>query len=237
MGHTEKITTLTAQCLNLASEIENKAKAYEDSLHQQDVDILMKDVQPHQWNRPTPNQRAYEVEEDERCAREEAVMMEEFLSPEIRTQLMKGYDEGPEAESADDADFDENQTSSVKTTTPVIIVLARDASYQLKSRIYQLVDDTFLGSFVKLGYQGTGRISDVKAFQDAFKEGHHVIVEFDIGSTFYTRRSFFAAIFALKNGLNPCPRCIVISGSKYDKRGLVSTSGRHHACLFQTLMS
>jgi hypothetical protein len=222
-----RVLELGQQALEMMEDLQARASAYEAVVHKKDVDTIMEDIRIKRWDCPTEAQTALEAAEDEKRAREESTAMSEFLPAHVAEQLREDY-LGPEGK--------------VRKPAPIIIALAQDAPRRVKQGVYSFLDTQFPDMFVRLGPQivpveheddedfsrkgppvprKAEPFMDARPFHDAFVGGRHVIAEFDVGCGYATRRAFLAAMFSLRGGLDPTPRCLLITGGREDRQGLV----------------
>jgi hypothetical protein len=203
-----QVVELTARATVLSTDIQQRARVFEEEVYRVDVQTIIDDIRVKKWDRPTPDQVKREEDEDERCAQEEAARLREFLLPSVQAQLSEDYlgAEGRTIKSA-----------------PVLVVISRDCPMLIKRKVYAFIEEQFPGMFVDFGVQVIAEDGlNAGQYQRIFMGGKHIMAEFDVGSTFATRRAFVAGLFALKNGLDPPPRCLLVLGTLHDRRGVVS---------------
>lgn len=219
----ERVLALSRESLGMMTRLQEESSRYEQAIHEVDVATVMDDIQAKRWDRPTATQAEQEAKEDEARARAESEAMQRFLPPSLAEQLSDHY-LGPEG-------------GALVRTRPLLVVVARDCPLHVKRQVLSFLDAQFPAMFRHFGHRqlvlrracdddATLHAEepphlDVWPYQSAFMDGQHVTVELDVGSSYATRRAFLAAIFSLKNGLNPSPRCILILGGPRDKQGLV----------------
>jgi len=204
------------ECQRLEEEIQAEAEAYEQWLHSADVELIMQDINSTAWDNPTPLQLEQEAQEDEKGARHEASTLQDFLLPDVKASLREDY-----------------LGTGGKTikSCPILIVIGRDCPAATKQKVVSFIHETFPGMFVHFGYEDL-RAKEINMwkYQETFGDGKHAIIEADQGSTLASRRAFLAATFALKHGVDPQPRCILITGTSHDKRGLVCIRQSVNGC-------
>jgi hypothetical protein len=213
-----RVKALEGRTADIKARMLAQAAAFEAGVHREDVETVLDDVCREKWDRPIESQLRSEAEEDEARAREEAMAGMQFLSPEVVAQLQEGY-LGPEGR--------------IVRSAPVLVALAIDTPRHIKDRVYAFLEEEFPGMFVRLGRQMIEGMS-VTDYYYVFAEGKHVVAEFDAGWTFATRRAFLGTIFSLRRGLNPQPRCVLVTGTEFDKSGVVSHGPLASGCFALT---
>ena len=181
--------------------------AYEAEIDRVDIETVLTDIRTRKWDRTTQAQAQHEEQEDETCAKEEREILEEFLPREIRAQLAPDY---------------EDPDRAAMVSSPVLLIMAKDTPQYVKQKVYSFLNSNFPDAFVHLGFQNLDNALDVGDYQAIIDQKRHVLAEFDIGLSYTARRHFLAAIFAVKFGLSRYPRVILVSGTSFDKRGVVS---------------